>query len=192
MSTSDPGPAVPQPKKRRWPIILALMGGVLALCCVGGIIAMIVSNSGSSSATDTTNVDSPADGTVGSPVRDGKFEFVVKKVECGKRSVGTGSLRETAQGQYCLVSLSVKNIGKEPQTLSDSNQKAFAPDGVEYGTDSVASLYANGDNNVWLNEINPGNQVTGILVFDIPSNARIARLELHDSAFSGGVDVKVD
>jgi hypothetical protein len=31
--------------------------------------------------------------------------------------------------------------------------------------------------------------LTGIVVFDVPKNAKPTKLELHDSAFSGGVDV---
>lgn len=42
-----------------------------------------------------------------------------------------------------------------------------------------------------LNDINPGNQVTGVVVFDIPKNVKLTRLELHDSPFSGGVPVSL-
>ena len=50
-------------------------------------------------------------------------------------------------------------------------------------------MYANPNNEVFLNEINPGNQVVGIVVFDIPKDARIIGLELHDSSFSDGVRI---
>jgi hypothetical protein len=59
--------------------------------------------------------------------------------------------------------VTVKNIGNEPQTLSDSNQTALVND-AEYATDSSAGWDANyGDDRhgVWLNEIDPGNKVTG-------------------------------
>ncbi len=41
----------------------------------------------------------------------------------------------------------------------------------------------------FLNEINPGNQVNGIIVFDVPKDVQPTRIELHDSLFSGGVTV---
>jgi hypothetical protein len=170
---------------------LAVAGGLLALCCIGGVIAFVAAGDNDNEQDGTSGADENAVGTVGTPVRDGKFEFVVKNVECGKPAVGDSSLGETAQGQFCLVGVSVKNIGTEPQILSDSDQKAFGSDGAEYNTDSAAGIYANGNNNVWLNEINPGNQIEGVLVYDIPTSARIARLELHDSAFSGGAKVNV-
>ncbi|MEV4544747.1 DUF4352 domain-containing protein [Micromonospora echinaurantiaca] len=126
---------------------------------------------------------------IGQAARDGKFEFTVKSAKCGVAKVGSDLLGDKAQGQFCLVTVNVKNIGKEPQTLIDSSQKAYAADGTEYSTDSEAALYANKDQQTLFAEINPGNQVTGVLVFDIPKKAKLAKLELHDSPFSGGVEV---
>ena len=128
---------------------------------------------------------------IGDPARDGMFEFTVQKVKCGVSKVGNDFLNEKAQGQFCLVTVKVANIGKEPRTFTDSNQKAFGADGAEYATNAVAGMYANEKNETFLNEINPGNQVTGVLVFDIPKNATLAKIELHDSAFSGGVTVEL-
>jgi len=128
---------------------------------------------------------------IGDPVRDGKFEFVVQKVKCGVSRVGNNLLGERAQGQFCLVTLKVKNIGKEPQAFTDGAQKAYAADGTEYSTNSSASIYANDEDSTLFNEINPGNGITGVIVFDIPKDAKLDRLELHDSHFSGGVTVKL-
>jgi hypothetical protein len=51
-------------------------------------------------------------------------------------------------------------------------------------------MYVNGnESSVLFNTINPGNAVTGKVVFDIPKGAKLTTLELHDSAFSGGVTV---
>lgn len=128
---------------------------------------------------------------IGDPVRDGKFEFIVQKVKCGVGKVGNNLLGERAQGQFCLVTVKVTNIGKEPQAFTDGAQKAYAADGTEYGTNSSASIYANDVDSTLFNEINPGNGITGVIVFDIPKDAKLAKLELHDSHFSGGVTVKL-
>jgi len=37
----------------------------------------------------------------------------------------------------------------------------------------------------------PGHSVKAILVFDIPKGAALQRLKLHDSPFSGGVEVSL-
>ena len=124
-----------------------------------------------------------------SSARDGKFEFIVKSSKCGVTKVGTDLLGTRAQGQFCLVTVNVKNIGKESQMFDGSSQKAYAADGTEYSADSGAALYANKNAETFVNDINPGNQVTGVVVFDIPKGAKLAKLELHDSPFSGGVTV---
>ncbi|MBX7266916.1 DUF4352 domain-containing protein [Micromonospora sp. Llam7] len=126
---------------------------------------------------------------IGESVRDGKFEFTVKSSKCGVKKVGSDLLGAKAQGQFCLITMNVKNIGKEAQLLDGSSQKAYAADGTEYSSDTEAGLYANEDGNTFFEEINPGNQVTGVFVFDIPKGVKLTKLELHDSAFSGGVDV---
>ncbi|MEV0895620.1 DUF4352 domain-containing protein [Actinoplanes sp. NPDC049802] len=124
-------------------------------------------------------------------VRDGKFEFTVTKVKCGVNKVGSDLIGEKAQGQFCLIDVQVKNIGKEAQAFADSAQKAFDAKKVEYSVDSAAALYANEDQQVLFEEINPGNTVKGKLVFDIPDGTKLTSLELHDSVFSGGVTVSL-
>ncbi|GIG60490.1 hypothetical protein Lfu02_48620 [Longispora fulva] len=177
------------------------MGHLAVLCCIAalgtGFVATVATaetpHEGSAvAAPAATKAPAPPPPSIGTPVRDGKFEFVVKKVECGVDQVGGDYLNKSAQGQFCLVTLSVKNIGNKPQTMSDSNQKGFGANNARYSPDSTASLYANPDSaQVWYTEINPGNEVTGLIVFDIPKDGQLLSLELHDSLFSGGVKVKL-
>lgn len=130
---------------------------------------------------------------IGEPVRDGKFEFTVASIKCGEPSVSdsTGYLTKTAQGQYCLLSLSVKNIGNEAQTLDNSSQYVFNSANQKYSSDDQATIYINPSNGTFLNQINPGNTVNGTVVFDIPKGVNPVIAELHDSAFSGGVKVSL-
>lgn len=125
---------------------------------------------------------------IGTPVRDGKFEFTVTGVEPGVARIGDDMLGQDAQGQFVLVHLTVTNIGEEAQYFDGSSQKAFDAQGRELSADGTAAVYL-GDANSFLNQINPGNSVTGTVVFDIPADAALTRLELHDSPFSGGVEV---
>ncbi|ODB73840.1 MULTISPECIES: DUF4352 domain-containing protein [Micromonospora] len=135
--------------------------------------------------------DKPKTAKIGQPARDGKFEFTVKSAKCGVSKVGSSAFGAKAQGQFCLVTLNVKNIGKESQMFDGSSQKAYAANGTEYSADGSAAIYANKNAETFLNDINPGNQVTGVVVFDIPKNVKLAKLELHDSPFSGGVTVSL-
>lgn len=126
---------------------------------------------------------------VGTPVRDGKFEFTVTKVETGVSSIGESFMAEEPDGQFVLVHITVKNIGDESQTLFDSEQTLKDGQGRSFDTDSAA-LFAM-DDNIWMEDINPGNSMKGTLVYDMPSDAEPAEIELHDSMFSGGVTVSL-
>ncbi|WP_328460571.1 DUF4352 domain-containing protein [Actinoplanes sp. NBC_00393] len=126
---------------------------------------------------------------IGDPVKDGKFQFTITKMVCGKKSVGSSLLNKKAQGQFCLITIKVKNIGDEAQMFAGINQKAFDAKGTEYSNDNTAEIYANSEAQTFINEINPGNSVTGKLVFDVPKSTKLTRMELHDSIFSGGVEV---
>ncbi|MEQ4303897.1 DUF4352 domain-containing protein [Plantactinospora sp. B6F1] len=176
---------------RKISLIGLLLAGAVALGCGAGSTDQGGSGISGDSGAGTEEKAGAKVAKVGDAVRDGKFEFTVKSVKCGVRKVGTDLLGATAQGQFCLVTVNVKNIGKEPQSFSDSNQKAYAADGTEYSTDSEAGLYANKDADALFNEINPGNGITGVLVFDIPKGGKLAKLELHDSLFSGGITVQL-
>jgi hypothetical protein len=128
---------------------------------------------------------------IGQPARDGDFEFVIKSTKKAS-SVGTNQyLTKTAQGEFVIVDLSVKNIGDSSQLLSDWSQYLYDTSGSRYSADSAAGMYlgADGASSVWLAEINPGNMVTGKIAFDVPKGTKITQAELHDSAFSGGVAV---
>ncbi|MEV0329310.1 DUF4352 domain-containing protein [Micromonospora echinospora] len=65
-----------------------------------------------------------------------------------------------------------------------SSQKAYAADDIEYSTDGAAAAYAKKNAETFLDDIDPGNQVTGVIVFDIPKGVKLTKLELHDSPFS--------
>jgi hypothetical protein len=126
--------------------------------------------------------------------RDGQFEFSVVEVETGVTEVNQLPDNEfwegeTAQGEYVLVTIEVENIGDSARTFSDFNQYAFDADDRRYEADTQAGWEANGGTDVWLTDINPGNSVTGILVFDVSTGTELVKLELHDSAFSGGVEL---
>jgi hypothetical protein len=190
-------------------ILLIVLGGLVGLCCIGGIVSVAVNSGKSTSSTSgtTTNTNAgagsvtgggaaPAGGAaqhakIGQPARDGKFEFVAQKVDCGKKQVGDDTFGEKAQGQFCLVTVSVKNISNQPQMFDGGDQKAIGTSGATYTDSTAAETDANQGNQTFLNNINPGNQVTGVLVYDIPQGATIKSLELHDSMFSGGVTIDV-
>lgn len=136
--------------------------------------------------TEQAPAEQPAG--IGTPVRDGKFEFTVTQVETGVKRVGNDVLGQDAQGQFVLLHLTVANIGTEAQYFDGSSQKLYDAAGRTFSADSTAAIYLDASNSL-LNQINPGNTVQGIVVFDVPADATLTTVELHDSMFSGGVTV---
>lgn len=183
----SPSPVARKRSKRGLFIVLGLV--VLLVVCGGGI-ALIASsgddNDGKDGAAAPAAEETPG---IGDEARDGKFSFIVTKIEPGTTRVGDEFFNESAQGEFVIVDLSVKNIGDVPQIFTDDDQKLFTADGSEYSPDTAADLWLNEDGAAFLEEINPGNQIDVQLAFDVPKGTEPTSIELHDSLFSNGVTV---
>jgi hypothetical protein len=126
---------------------------------------------------------------IGEEARDGQFAFVVDGFEC----VGDTIEAEDefvddaqAQGQFCLLTISVENIGDQEQALFASDQYLYDAEERRFSASSDFEVIMAMDTPVY-DSINPGNAISGTIVFDVPADAEIEFAELHDSAFSGGV-----
>jgi hypothetical protein len=196
----------PQRKKMSGLKKLGVVLGVGFLLFVGcGALLSGSSDTSDSTTSEPTTAEQPAAqppaeeaqpeeegekvATVGEPARDGKFEFVVTKVEPPVKSLGGDFGGEEAQGDFVVVRVDVTNIGDAPSTLSSGSQYAYAGD-ARYA-DSHIFGFENSDR-AFLENINPGNKVTNVpIVFDVPPGTKLTHLELHDSPFSGGVRVNL-
>jgi len=176
--------------KKNWFARHKFLTVVLAIVVIG-IVVMSSSSSDKTGTDNTAKTDKKVTtAKIGEPARDGKFEFTVKGLECGKASVGSNQyLTKTAQGQYCLLSVTVKNIGNEKQSLFSANQKLLDVSNKEYSADDTATIYAAPEGSSWFSDINPGNTVEGSIVFDVPKDVTPTTAQLHDSSLSGGVKV---
>ena len=169
-----PGWTAPPRRRRRWARLLVAAGVVLLLA--------VASNLGD----DRRARRRPAG--LGDPVRDGQFEFVVRSVDCGARSVGEDLGRRRALGQFCMVGLRVENTGGEGRTFGGGQQDLFDDVGTRHDPDLDAT-FRHGDGQLLSTHLNPGQRLEGTLVYDVPDPVGLARVELHDGLFSGGVSV---
>lgn len=152
---------------------------------------VVQNNTPSSSSQQSQQAPASSVAKIGEPARDGKFEFTVSKIQCGVTVVGDQYLTKQPQGQFCLLSLTVKNIGTSQQYFSQGDQKLLDAASVQYSYDSVATLYNSNNQDAFGAQINPGNSVVGVLVFDIPKDKTPVTAELHDSSLSNGVKVSL-
>jgi Domain of unknown function (DUF4352) len=184
-------PAQEPPKKRKkWPWIV---GGLVLLSILGciGVFTLVIGGTGAALNEMDKNQkgQNAAAGVLGRPTVDGKFEFTVNGMDCGLDKIGSSFLAEDAQGEFCVVSITVKNVADTAETFLDSSQQAVDGKGNTYSVNSGAAIPANGEHSVFLEQINPGNTVRGKLVFDVPEGTKLTAVVLHESSFTAGVKV---
>jgi len=151
-----------------------LFGRGTRLAVVMAAVAVLLASCNMSRSTS-------APAGIGREVFDGEFAFVVTHVETSPTFDHT-----RAQGVYLIVSMAVRNIGKEPQ---------FFVWGAQQLKDNTGRMYSArfmdppriGDVG---DSIDPGLQVSVRLAFDVP-DARATQIVLHDAPSSGGVAVKL-
>lgn len=140
-------------------LVVGIVAVALGLMFIPGCTSLSAS-SGKSSAV----------ASIGQAVRDGKFEFVVSKVDTGTPGIVS-------------VHLKVTNIGNESQMWSSSGQKLLV-DGKEFDADMFESKDS-------IETLNPGLGVDAVLGFKVPPGTVPEAIELHDSMFSEGVRVNL-
>ncbi len=126
--------------------------------------------------------------TIGDEARDGDFTFVVSEVEDGPAIIGDADFGIEPQGRFVFVTMTVTNHGDAPGSFFGDNQYLIDTEGRRASADGEAAIHLDEAQSLY-EEINPGNSLTGIVVFDIPVDAVPAGVELHDSVFSDGVTV---
>lgn len=183
-------PAQPPKKRKKWPYVVGGIFLVMVLGCVGVFALFIdVGKKAVDELDDNVQGRNAAAGKMNTPATDGKFQFTVTSMRCGVRSVGADGFGETAQGEFCLVSVNIKNVGQSAEIFNDGSQKAYDAASTEYSVDSGAAIFANKDSSTFLEEINPGNTVKGKLVFDVPQGTKLSSVVLHESAYTAGIRV---
>ncbi|WP_396904810.1 DUF4352 domain-containing protein [Mycolicibacterium phlei] len=167
---------------------------LLILLGIGKCGSRDESSSSSPTSTSSRTAAAAATPTVappGSAVRDGKFEFRVLGMERAAQAGDPSNPYMIAkpQGEFIILTLSVRNIGDRPQSYFGSNQTLIDTAGREYGADTEAGMWMNDDG--IMADINPGNAIQVRVAFDVPPGTQPAELEVHDSMFSGGAKIRL-
>jgi len=122
-----------------------------------------------------------------SPVRaatDGKLRFELLRTRCGIERLGTVLVKQ-AEGQLCVLSLRVRNVGDESRRVFVGSQVLSDARGNEYKADEGAGWY-HAPAGRWGAELNPGIVVQGDLVYDVPDGVTFTALTVRDSFLSRG------
>lgn len=166
--------------------------GLLGLIVLGVIIAAAIAGHSNSNSGGGPNTQAPSSSpTTAAPAKltnvgyDGDFKFVVTGVSC-ETSDTSGMLTIPAGTQECLVNFKISDDKDQGQEYFASNQYAFDAAGRKFSADDQAWMIS-GSND--MTNVNPGVTITAVAPFQIPVGDKITRLELHDSMFSGGVEI---
>ncbi|NVI92872.1 DUF4352 domain-containing protein [Actinomadura sp. BRA 177] len=199
----------PPPRKGGKGCLYGIIGAVAGLFMLGSCVAVVARSSDTSSPVESQSPAAekkptgekvekgaqakpskkPVTNGIGRAYKDGKFAFTVTKVKKGVKKVGNEYFGDTAQGQFVIISVTVKNIGDEARTFTNGNQTLIDTKGREFDADPEASLWTDKESKSFLQQINPGNSVKGRLIYDVPRGTKLKAIELHDSMWSGGVTV---
>ena len=131
-------------------------------------------------------------GAVGQEVIDANLAFTVQSIDCGATQVTGGPSTRTAQGKFCVLSLTLRNAGRTPvtfqgraQMLQDIQQRFFGPD-----TAATAAHPVNAGRDMLAPVVNPGNELKGVLVYDVPADVNLLGVNLRAGPTGRGAYVK--
>jgi hypothetical protein len=158
-----------------WPAVV--LAGLLA-ACAGGPQAT------SPEAPSSTAAGPPP--AMGTPVRDGGLEFVVKGVRLGP-SISSDHTSYTAHGRYAAIGLSVTNIGDQPASYKAVDRKLNV-DGTRYDYAAAPTSLLTGNAT---SQIVPGVGIDTLIAYDIPAGTRPESIELHGAPGTPGVEVEL-
>jgi serine/threonine protein kinase len=187
---SPTGPAPQLRSRRRLRTVLAAVALVpLALAATWWAVARPDDTRPEAAETATQVRDTSTPSTSPSPggFTDGPMQFTVDGVACGVTHLGLGLLTGQVDGDFCLVTMTVRNSGTTAQRLDNANQYAYDSRGQPHTADYAARFYLPGGG-IWATA-DPGASLRGTMAFAVPDGARLERLELHTRQDSGGVSI---
>lgn len=216
-----PAVAAPR-KRPAWLVPTAIgVGAMVLLCCGIGAVGAVFSDPkpASVSASEPPAVAAPAMTSaapapattapapvkttppapakpktfgIGDKVRGGDFEFTVNSVKCGISQVGSSYFNHKAQGTFCRVNVTAKNVTKSAHLFhADGTITAQDAAGREYEVDGEAAIYGNEDGKGFLDEINPGNSVKANVYFDVPKGTKLKTITFDAGLFTLAEDAVV-
>lgn len=167
---------------------------VIAVMILAAVVLLILSqlDAARSPAADRNRAASTqeADDSVDAPTDTG-LTFVINAVyDHGAVDFDAGHIVLRAQGHFVVMDVTVTNTDVKPRTLLSDEQ--FIVDGFgrrhRPNGETRADAVFTGEGG-WLKNVNPGNSLRTVLVFDVPRGTDVQRFEFHGEPGSDGVSV---
>lgn len=177
-------------------------GGIAFIALI--VIAVIAGSGGNkssnqpsagsnSTASSNNKVDTTKTYGLNEAVQDGDLTFTVTGVETAK-ILGNQFTKKDAQGMFYVVTLKIENKGNKTATFDSSMAKVTDDQGREFERSiegQTAKGMAQGNVDLFLQQIQPSLSVTGDLVFDLPADVQNPMLVVKGSLFAKGAKIKL-
>lgn len=172
-----------------------VIGGVALLFALGVVLVLLLGGGGDvdGSAQQEALTATPTAEPI--PRHDMNEPFVVgsgaKRVEYTVTNATTtervgGSFGETADGVFVVVALEITNVGDESFDLSSNVFHLVDSQGREYDTDTEAVIRA--ENGLSYEQVNPDLTITGVVIFDVPSDQTGRQLRVDPAGIFSGAE----
>ena len=168
------------------PTLSARRAGVILGVVAVAVLAVSAGCSSSTSPTKSSATGAAATkarpaSQIGKPVRDARFEYVVTKLDCkptigGETDAPDPSTITSSKGQYCLISLTLKNIATGDGRFLAPDQHVYDAAGTKY--DVNTKLGFNVKDAYEDTQVGEGTSSTAVLIFEVPKDATLVRIDL--------------
>ena len=176
-------------------------GGIIF---VGLIILGVIANLSDGNKTTTQNQNAEKTSTTSTSkqekvyglndvVQDEELAFTVTGVEKAD-TLGNQFTNKNAQGQFYIITVKIENKGNKTTTFDSSMAQVIDSQGREFERSiegQTAKGMAQGNVDLFLQQIQPSLSVTGDLVFDLPSDIQNPILLVKGSLFSKGAKINL-
>jgi hypothetical protein len=105
--------------------------------------------------------------------------------------IGGNGYSHQANGIYHFFRVDLLNNGKKSIVVDSSMFTLVAPDGTTYDSDPTAALYSRMNNSLFLEKLNPGSEIHGYVVFDIPPDVKKSNLVLRVTSGKDHMDLNL-
>lgn len=179
--------------------ILKWGGIIFVILIVIGVIAGAGKSNNSSS--NTNNAANTASGNnqaetktvakLNEPVTDSDLVFTATAVDTAT-TLGNQFTKKDAQGMFQIITLKIENKGKETKTVDSSMIALTDSQGRKFDRSiegQTAKGFSQGKVDLFLQQVQPGLNVTGDIVFDVPKDATGLKLLVKGSYFGEGQEI---
>lgn len=103
-----------------------------------------------------------------------------------RQTLGSGVLAEEADGVFVVVAIEMTNQADESVSISSNLFTLVDDQDREYDTDSDATVAV--ENNVVFEQLDPGVEKSGVLIFDVPTDQTGRKLQIDPAGMFSTAD----